>query len=149
MVDRTLVRYIGGRECPGYGAIGTYEACLHEEDGDVCWFHGFRDIQNGRLHIVNAGDLEEVRGGMTVDAVLALPPVQWSNVIRAMDDQALIALDDKLSSEIVHRARLSAYINAVRRNYNHQRAVSYTNRFTTKIRKLLGYSYPDKGSFSF
>ena len=86
---------------------------------------------------------------MKVEDVLALPPVEWKKVLGSLDDQGLMALNYEAASQIIGTARLFAYTEAVRRGYDHDKAVAHTNRFDAKIRKLLGYSYPHLGAFPF
>jgi hypothetical protein len=104
-----------------------------------------------------------------LEKMLKLPPVEWGafcdKTLKAFDKNPLAPgvfapsaiaqdLDDKALFKVQRLALISAYVNARFGGdgcgrKEHAYAVTVAMKQLVKIRKALGYSYPDRGVFSF
>jgi hypothetical protein len=71
-------------------------------------------------------------------------PVTWFYKVANLPDDKrtdyLFELDSWLVSITVRAARLGGYIDAVRKDQKHAKAVEYSNKLVARVRKALGYT---------
>jgi hypothetical protein len=85
-----------------------------------------------------------------------MAPVNWSQAVEKWDEGDYNTWHDvpRLLDALVERATmLREYIQCRGGNYNgsdtgHERAVKEANKTLVKVRRALGYAYPEKGAFS-
>ena len=77
-----------------------------------------------------------------VVAMLALPPVKWAEHCESLSGDDLYNLEVDLCRNIATMARLRGYVDARVCGGDHRSGVYSSNLFASKVRKLLGFSYP-------
>lgn len=87
------------------------------------------------------------------DIVFTLAPVQWCDVADIVTASAsqpelpLTNLADELSAIAQQAVRAEQYTRSRARGRTHDQAVTDSNRTIARVRKALGFSYPDNPVF--
>lgn len=70
--------------------------------------------------------------------------VEWADTIKALDGASVHEIETDLSGLIDRAVRLSAYLAVAGRGGRHETAVAHQNSMAKRVRKALGYAYPDQ-----
>jgi hypothetical protein len=83
----------------------------------------------------------EIRQGK---GLLDRPPVEWQQIADEMtgDTAMMMTVEDALDGIIIRAGTMREYLRWRRYNHDHVRSLKGMNRFRTRIRRLLGFSYP-------
>lgn len=70
------------------------------------------------------------------------PMVNWSQQIATLDTKEMCNIEDQAWDAIVRMARIATYVEFRAGGYTHTRAVKEQNKMATKVRRVIGFSYP-------
>lgn len=81
------------------------------------------------------------------------PAVDWQTAVRRMDSEERMATVKTLDGIIEGATRLRGYIDRQAhlglQSMEHEQSVKAANALVKKVRKALGYTFPDGSSFGF
>lgn len=77
------------------------------------------------------------------------PPVKWNAIFSKMDRELLQVVTAMLEQESQFVTRQAVYARNICNGSSHEKGVKSQNTIAAKLRKNLGYSYPNMSNFTF
>jgi hypothetical protein len=81
----------------------------------------------------------------TLKRFLRAPLVKWDDIASKTDPLILSEVSSAADSDAERLATLASYTAARYRGNTHETARKFANKRTVKVRRALGYSYPESG----